>query len=102
MRLRRAHARVVDQNINGSHFSFSMGYRRLDAGMVGHIQRHHMRGSASRFNLRTQLFQLVEPAAGQHHGGTGTAERSCKLSAKTARSAGHERDTARKINAVRH
>ena len=62
----------------------------------------HMRVAAFGLDLRAQVLELFDAAAGQHHGGAGARQRARELRAQAAGCARHEGDAARQIDAVAH
>ncbi len=77
-----------------------MRHGGLDAVEVGHVELDHVRVAALGLDLRAQLLELLDAAAGQHHGGAGARQRAGELRAQAAGGARDEGDAARKIDAV--
>ena len=53
-------------------------------------------------NLRAQILEPFNAAAGQHHGGAGAGQGAGKLRPEATRGAGNQGHPARKVNAVCH
>jgi hypothetical protein len=58
--------------------------------MVGHVELDHMGVTAGAFDLRAQVLELFDPAAGQHDGSAGARQGARELRAQAAGGAGHE------------
>jgi hypothetical protein len=70
-----------------------MGHRGLDAVEVGHVELDHVGVAALAFDLRAQFLELLDAAAGQHHGGAGARQRFRELGAQAAGGAGDTKAT---------
>ena len=70
----------------------------LDAGVVGDVERYHVRGAAVGFDLGAQLLQALGAARRQHHLRPGLRQRLREARAQTAGSAGNQRDLSFKID----
>ena len=82
--LRGAHARVVDQDVNRSHFGFRVSNGRLDGGQIGHVEGHNVCIPALRLDFGSQCHQPVGSAARQNHRRAGFGQRLGKLLAQPA------------------
>ena len=100
--LGRAHARVVDENVDAAHLGLGMRHSGGNAVFVGHVHRHHMGVAACGLDLGAQILELVHPAAGQHHACTGCSQGFGKLGAQTAGCARHQGHAAGQIDFIRH
>jgi hypothetical protein len=65
-------------------------------------QADHVGVAALAFDLRAQVLQLLDAAAGQHHRGAGACQRAGELRAQAAGGAGDKGHAAREIDAVSH
>jgi hypothetical protein len=92
--LRRADARVVDQDVDGAHLGLGMRHRGGDAVGVGDVERHHMGVAALGLDLGAQRLQPLHAARGQHHAGAGLGQRARELRAQAAGGAGDQRHAA--------
>ena len=75
---------------------------RLDAVVVGDVERDDVRVAALGLDLGAQALQPLDAAAGQHHAGAGLGQVARELRAQAAGGAGDEGDAARQIDAVAH
>ena len=100
--LRGADTRVVNQNVDGADLGLGMRHGRLDRRVVGHVQLDHMGVTAFAIDKSAQLFELLHPAARQHHRGARQRQGFCKLRAQAATGAGDKCDPTRQIDAVCH
>jgi hypothetical protein len=65
-------------------------------------QADHVGVAALAFDLRAQVLQLLDAAAGQHDRRAGARQRAGELRAQAAGGAGDEGDAAGKVDAVAH
>ncbi len=100
--LRGGDTGIVDEDIDGARFRFRMRDGRLDAGEVGYIERHHVRGAAIGFDFGAQFLQAFGAARRQHDLRARLGQHFRKARAEAARCAGNQGNLALEIDFYAH
>ena len=74
----------------------------LDAGVISHVQAHHVGGAAISLDFGAQLLEAIGRARGQHHLGAGACQGLGKACTEAAGGAGNQGDLALEIDFYAH